>query len=93
MRAPSEQVTFATIGNDIRRFLVSSPNGLIMKTLNKFNGSLAKFHKDERGLEALQIVMIIAVAAVALIFVKKNWDDGIKPWFDDVVGQVLDFTE
>lgn len=48
--------------------------------------SLKKFHKDEAGLEALQVVMILAVAAVALIVVKTQWDV-IRKWFIDVMGQ------
>ena len=45
-----------------------------------------KFHNDEAGLEALQVVMILAVAAVALIAVKGQWET-IKTWFEDVSGQ------
>jgi hypothetical protein len=33
------------------------------KTLNSFR----KFHSDEEGLEALQVVMIVAIAAMVLI--------------------------
>ncbi len=47
---------------------------------------LSKFHNDEAGLEALQVVMILAVAAVALIVVKTQWDT-IRKWFTDVMGQ------
>ncbi len=58
---------------------------LIMKNLN-LSGSFKKFHNDEAGLEALQVVMILAVAAVALIVVKTQWDV-IRKWFIDVMGQ------
>lgn len=56
--------------------------------MNKLNISqrLKKFHNDEAGLEALQVVMILAVAAVALIVVKTQWDT-IRKWFTDVMGQ------
>lgn len=47
---------------------------------------LNNFHQDEAGLEALQVVMILAVAAVALIVVKTQWDK-IRDWFNDVMGQ------
>ncbi len=43
------------------------------------------FHDDEAGLEALQVVMILAVAAVALIAVKTQWGT-IKTWYDQVMG-------
>ncbi len=43
------------------------------------------FHDDEAGLEALQVVMILAVAAVALIAVKTQWTT-IKGWYDQVMG-------
>ncbi len=31
------------------------------------NSLIRKFHRDEEGLEALQVVMIIAIAAVILV--------------------------
>ena len=43
--------------------------------------AIKKFHSDEAGLEALQVVMILAVAAVALIVVKTKWSS-IKTWFN-----------
>ena len=64
-----------------------------MKLMKRAGESVKKFHNNEDGLEALQIVMIIAVAAVALIFVKTNWTDNIKPWAEDLIEQVVDFTE
>jgi type III secretory pathway component EscS len=33
----------------------------------KLNSLVSKFHSDEEGLEALQVVMIIAIAAVILV--------------------------
>ncbi len=48
--------------------------------------AVSKFHKDEAGLEALQVVMILAVAAVALIAVKTQWNT-VSTWFKDVMGQ------
>ena len=33
----------------------------------KFTKSIRKFHSDEEGLEALQVVMIIAIAAMVMI--------------------------
>ncbi len=34
---------------------------------SKLTSSVRKFHSDEEGLEALQVVMIIAIAAMILI--------------------------
>ena len=50
----------------------------------KLVSSLRKFHRDEEGLEALQVVMIIAIAAMVMIacstigkaavtWMKTNW--------------------
>ena len=66
-----------------------------MKTVKKLKNTLKSFHNDEDGLEALQVVMIIAVAAVALIFVKSQWDgdDGIKKWATDLISSVTSFKE
>jgi Flp pilus assembly pilin Flp len=35
--------------------------------ITKFTSSIRKFHNDEEGLEALQVVMIIAIAAMVMI--------------------------
>ncbi len=56
-----------------------------MKKLN-LSAKFQKFHNDEAGLEALQVVMILAVAAVALIVVKTQWDV-IRGWFTKVMGE------
>ncbi len=64
-----------------------------MVTVRNAQASIKRFHDNEDGLEALQVVMIIAVAAVALIFVKKNWNDSIKPWFDELLKQIYDFKQ
>ena len=34
---------------------------------SKLTSSVSKFHNDEEGLEALQVVMIIAIAAMVMI--------------------------
>lgn len=40
---------------------------------------LKKFHRNEAGLEALQVVMIIAIAALFLIAVKFQWQTVLHP--------------
>jgi Flp pilus assembly pilin Flp len=52
--------------------------------VTKLTNSVRKFHRDEEGLEALQVVMIIAIAAMVMIaastvgkaavtWMKTNW--------------------
>lgn len=45
--------------------------------------SVRAFHEDEEGLEALQVVMIVAIGAVLLLAVIKLWNGVIKPWFTE----------
>jgi len=54
-----------------------------MKT--KITRAIRNFHKDEAGIEAIQVVMILAIAAVALIVVRTQWNS-IKLWFNREVG-------
>jgi hypothetical protein len=49
---------------------------------------MARFHSDERGMETLQVVMIIAVAALIVAFAQAFWPK-IKAWFRESVDQVL----
>ena len=41
--------------------------------------SVRAFHEDEDGMETLQVVMIVGIAAVILIALKVWWKD-IKGW-------------
>jgi Flp pilus assembly pilin Flp len=49
--------------------------------------NMTKFHRDEDGLEAVQVVMIVAIAAVVLIGMMK-FGNAIFEWakgrFDDL---------
>lgn len=49
---------------------------------------LKKFHQDETGMEAIQVVMIVAIAAIVLLVVKSLWDTSIKPWMTNQVTTV-----
>ena len=42
--------------------------------------SLKKIHKDEKGMETLQVVAILAVAAIILSVIGFFWAD-IKTWY------------
>ena len=52
-----------------------------------FANVLKKFHRNEAGLEALQVVMIIAIAALFLIAVKFQWQT-IETWFKGLVESI-----
>ncbi len=54
--------------------------------------SLKSFHKDERGMEALQVILIVAIAAIVLALLKFAWPS-IKTWFVDNVRNVLGFGD
>ena len=53
--------------------------------------SLRRIHEDEQGLETLQVVMIIAVAAVILALVKSQWGN-ITTWFNNTVKAITGWT-
>lgn len=51
-----------------------------------------RLHEDERGLEALQTVIVVALAAIMLAFLKTFWP-GIKQWFRNSVQEVIGWNE
>ncbi|MDA1233034.1 MAG: hypothetical protein O2856_19895 [Planctomycetota bacterium] len=53
-----------------------------------FKISLNRFHEDEDGIEAIQVVMILAIAAVALLVIKSAWPT-IRSWFDDALDELM----
>ena len=53
--------------------------------------TLRRIHEDELGMETLQTVMIIALAAVVMFFVNKYWGN-IKTWFDTAVNNITNWT-
>ncbi len=60
-----------------------------MKTLKN---AIARIHNDERGMETLQTVMLIAVAAIVLLFVKMYWEED-QGLVQRLVDQILDWSE
>jgi hypothetical protein len=54
--------------------------------------AIRAFHEDEEGLEALQVVMIIAIAAAILIAVMKLWPH-VQEWFSKETDQILKFKQ
>lgn len=49
------------------------------------------FHDDEDGIEAIQVVMILAIAAVALLVIKNKWE-AIKSFFGDNTDKAIDWS-
>ena len=61
--------------------------------VTKINNMLRKFHSDEEGLESLQVVMIIAIAAMIMIAaatVGKSGVEWMKSQAEKLVGKDLD---
>jgi Flp pilus assembly pilin Flp len=52
--------------------------------------AVRRFHQDEAGLEALQVVMIVAIAAIVLITVKTKYPE-IRDWFIAKVDDIMQF--
>lgn len=63
-----------------------------MNAAKRLRNSVVKFHKNEAGLEALQVVMILAIAAICLVVVKGQWP-GIKKMFNDNAKKVSEFDK
>ena len=54
--------------------------------MSKIRHRVARFNKNQKGLETLQVVLIIAVAAVILALVVNQW-----PTIRDWANEALDF--
>ena len=54
--------------------------------------TMRRIHEDEKGLETLQVVMIIAVAAIILALVKLFWGK-ITTWFNQVTNFITQWTQ
>ena len=60
-----------------------------MSKLTQLKNAVSKFHNDEEGMETLQVVLIVALAAIAGVAVyqfgsqAKNWcQERVKALFD-----------
>ena len=66
-----------------------------MKTLvnfrNKVVNRISRFNKDQRGLETLQVVLIIAVAAIILALIVNQWPN-IKSWAENAISAIPGFS-
>lgn len=53
---------------------------------------LRDFHRNETGLEALQVVLIVGIAALILALLKYFWQD-VKNWFAVTAYPLLGFGQ
>ena len=60
------------------------------KVMTQIRARVARFNKNQKGLETLQTVLIIAVAAVILAFVVNQWE-GIEMWAEGVITDITSF--
>jgi small neutral amino acid transporter SnatA (MarC family) len=69
-----------TTGLNARQGLRETKHHLLLgdTTMSALANTFSKFHSDEEGLEALQVVMIIAIAAVILVAAASVADKVVK---------------
>lgn len=60
----------------------------IKTRLSAVKNGVVKFHRNEKGLEALQVILIVAIAAIILALLKLYWKD-VKTWFKTMVENVI----
>ena len=58
--------------------------------LEMIRKAIARLHRDEQGIEALQAVLVMAIAAVILAVVKAKWP-AIKGFFNTGVDGAVSF--
>jgi hypothetical protein len=58
------------------------------KMTTNLTNLFAKFHNDEAGLESLQVVMIIAIAAMIMVAAATIGNSGVK-WMKDQAGKLV----
>ena len=58
----------------------------------KIRHRMARFNKNQKGLETLQTVLIIAVAAIILALIVKQWPE-IKKYAETAIKAITDFKE
>lgn len=61
-----------------------------MKALTSLRQRIARFNSDERGMETLQVVLIVAVAAIILALIVNQWPN-IKSWAENAIKAVTNF--
>lgn len=57
------------------------------RMISDMRQNIERFNRDEDGMEAMQVVMIVAIAAMVLIALKVFWKT-IWSWADGLVSKV-----
>lgn len=52
---------------------------------------ICRFHEEEDGIEAIQVVIILAIAAVALLVIKSKWET-IKSFFSENTDEATEWS-
>ncbi len=60
-----------------------------MNSLRKLSNGFKALHRDEDGMEAIQVVAIVAVAAIVLIFVKGTIWPRVQSFAMDQLGKLI----
>jgi len=60
-----------------------------MSKLTQLKNAVCKFHKDEEGMETLQVVLIVALAAIAGVAVYQFGGRAVK-WCGEQIGNLID---
>jgi len=61
-----------------------------IKPFSTMRQRIADFDRDERGMETLQVVLIVAVAAIILALIVNQWPN-IKSWAESAIKAVTNF--
>jgi membrane protein YdbS with pleckstrin-like domain len=61
-----------------------------MKAISNIRQRIAKIYRDERGMETLQVVLIVAVAAIILALIVNQWPN-IKSWAEQAIQAITGF--
>ena len=54
----------------------------------KINNAARQFDQDQDGMETMQVVMIIAVAAIVMFFVQDVWY-AVAGWTSNLIANVI----
>ena len=60
--------------------------------MTKISDRVARFNRNQKGLETLQVVLIIAVAAVILALVVNQWP-AIRDWANEALKYISGNSE
>jgi hypothetical protein len=79
-----------TVKHNLSHFKQLTNPEKAMKALTKIRQRIANFDKDERGMETLQVVLIVAVAAIILALIVHQWPK-IREWAEEAIKVITGF--